>query len=202
MNYPPTASRQRGAVLILGLVILLVMTMIGVAAIQTTVLEERMAGNMRQRDLALHAAEAAVQAALSAIESQDTPLSSDPTGTNGVWPSCDIRAGTTSDACTTYSTRISEWRTKTSWEGEAASSNYDMKYTDIATRLSLPTVGLTGVAEQPRLAIDLQFIPALDVEIAAAGGGIHFYTVSALGFGADANVRAVVEAVVAKVYSW
>lgn len=53
---------QRGATLIISLLILLVMTLIGVTAIQTTTMEEKMAGNMRDQNLAFQAAEAALRA--------------------------------------------------------------------------------------------------------------------------------------------
>lgn len=59
---------QTGAALIVGLVMLLVMTMIGVSAMQTNLLEEKMAGNYRDRDLAFQAAEAALRDAEADIE--------------------------------------------------------------------------------------------------------------------------------------
>ena len=55
-------TRQRGAVLITALVILFVLTLLGVAGMQNTVLEERMAGNYRDRQVAFEAAEAALRA--------------------------------------------------------------------------------------------------------------------------------------------
>lgn len=58
----PAARRERGAVLIVALVVLLILTILGVAGMQSTVLEERMAGNMRDRNLAFQAAEAALRA--------------------------------------------------------------------------------------------------------------------------------------------
>ena len=54
-------STQRGVVLIVGLIMLLLMTMLGLAAMQSTNQQERMAGNMRDRDLAFQAAEAALR---------------------------------------------------------------------------------------------------------------------------------------------
>lgn len=56
-------SRQRGAVLIISLVILVAMTLVGTVAIRNTVLEERMAGNWRDQTLAFQAAEAALREA-------------------------------------------------------------------------------------------------------------------------------------------
>ncbi len=58
-------ARQRGTVLILSLLILLVMTVLGVAAMGTTTLQERMANNNRQQQVAFQAAEAALRAAES-----------------------------------------------------------------------------------------------------------------------------------------
>ena len=56
------APRQRGSALIIALVFLLVMTLIGVTAMQGTSQQESMAGNMRDRNLAFQAAEAALRA--------------------------------------------------------------------------------------------------------------------------------------------
>jgi type IV pilus assembly protein PilX len=57
------ARRQRGAVLIISLLILLVMTVLGVASMGTTTLQERMANNNRQQQVAFQAAEAALRTA-------------------------------------------------------------------------------------------------------------------------------------------
>ena len=56
------AFHQRGITLIMGLLFLVVLTILGLAAMRGTILEERMAGNARDRDLALQAAEAAIRA--------------------------------------------------------------------------------------------------------------------------------------------
>jgi type IV pilus assembly protein PilX len=60
-SFPVT--RQHGAILIVSLLMLLVMTLIGVTAVSTTTLEEKMAGNARQRQLAFQAAESALREA-------------------------------------------------------------------------------------------------------------------------------------------
>lgn len=54
-------SRQKGVVLITGLIFLVMMTLLGVTAMQTTMLEEKMAGNLRDENLAFQAAEAALR---------------------------------------------------------------------------------------------------------------------------------------------
>lgn len=52
---------ERGAVLIVALIFLVILTLLGITAASVTGLEERMAGNTRDRDLAFEAAEAAMR---------------------------------------------------------------------------------------------------------------------------------------------
>ncbi len=63
MTYITTKQlhQQRGAVLIISLIMLLVLTIIGVNAMRTTMLEEKMAGNLRDKNLAFQAAESALR---------------------------------------------------------------------------------------------------------------------------------------------
>ncbi len=56
-----SSSRQRGGALVVSLLLLLVLTVIGIAAMQTTRMEERMAGNTRDINLAFQGAEAALR---------------------------------------------------------------------------------------------------------------------------------------------
>ena len=58
---PHLHQQQHGAVLIVSLIMLLILTIIGVTGMRTTVLEEKMAGNMRDQNLAFQAAEAALR---------------------------------------------------------------------------------------------------------------------------------------------
>lgn len=57
-----TSKGQRGAVLIVGMVLLLMMTMLGLTSMQGTIQQERMTGNLRDRELAFQASEAALRA--------------------------------------------------------------------------------------------------------------------------------------------
>jgi len=56
-------NNQHGAVLVMALLMLFVLTLIGVSSINTTTLEEKMSGNTRNRHLALQAAESAIREA-------------------------------------------------------------------------------------------------------------------------------------------
>ncbi len=63
IQYQPTAVTQRGAVLVVSLILLLIMTILALAASQSTRMQERMAGNMRDSDLAFQSAEASLREA-------------------------------------------------------------------------------------------------------------------------------------------
>lgn len=66
-------TRQTGVALITGLIFLVMLTLIAVTAMQSTTLEERMAGNARTRDLAFQSAEAALRAAETALSVASLP---------------------------------------------------------------------------------------------------------------------------------
>lgn len=55
-----SVDAERGAALVMALIILLVLTLLGVSAMSTTVLEEKMANNAKDRNLAFQAAESAL----------------------------------------------------------------------------------------------------------------------------------------------
>ena len=70
------SADQRGAVLVVSLLLLLVMTVLALSASQATRMQERMAGNTRDYDLAFQSAEAALRTAERLID--DTALTSAP----------------------------------------------------------------------------------------------------------------------------
>jgi len=60
-SYNIAGQGQQGVVLILGLIMVLLMTIVGLAAIRGTGLQETMAGNMRERTIAFQHAEAGLR---------------------------------------------------------------------------------------------------------------------------------------------
>lgn len=58
---------QSGVVLVVSLIMLLLLTLVGVTGMQTTSLEEKMAGNMRDKNLAFQAAESALKEAEASL---------------------------------------------------------------------------------------------------------------------------------------
>lgn len=78
----PLARRQHGVVLVTGLIFLVILTLIGVTALTNTMMEERMAGNTRDQEVAFEAAEAAVRDAETFLEAATLPSFN---GSNGLY---------------------------------------------------------------------------------------------------------------------
>ncbi|MGB0664880.1 MAG: pilus assembly PilX family protein [Pontibacterium sp.] len=86
MNKQPvklSAVKQKGSVLIITLILLVIMVFIGTAGIEVTSLEEKMAGSMRDRQIAFEGAEAALIAGEEYLESLVILPAFD--GTNGLY---------------------------------------------------------------------------------------------------------------------
>jgi type IV pilus assembly protein PilX len=76
-------KKQSGVVLVISLVMLLLLTLIGISGTQTSTLEEKMAGNMRDKDLAFQAAESAMVQVETTLD--PNTLVFDPSGTGGYY---------------------------------------------------------------------------------------------------------------------
>lgn len=77
-------NHQQGAALIISLILLVVMTILGVSAITTTTMEEKMAGNVRNKHLSFQAAEAALRT--GELIAGNLPIDTDFDRTNGLYP--------------------------------------------------------------------------------------------------------------------
>ncbi|WP_341645049.1 pilus assembly PilX family protein [Thauera sp. SDU_THAU2] len=78
-RYAPV--RQRGAALIIGLIMLLILTLLGVTAISNVTLQERMAGSLMDRNLAFQAAEIALRRAEEHVNNKNAARDDTATGT-------------------------------------------------------------------------------------------------------------------------
>lgn len=59
----PLLTNERGAVLVTGLLILIILSIFGMTTMQSTLLQEKMAGNLEQQDVAFQAAESGLRLA-------------------------------------------------------------------------------------------------------------------------------------------
>ncbi len=166
--------RQQGMILIIALIFLLVMTVIGVTAMQTTSLDERMASNLRDRNLAFQAAEAALRDAERDVSNQVAGYARGISGFTNFTANCGAST-TGSDAddglckdTTAYTTPI--WTTTSM---TAAPSVQYGRFTHAAS--------ISGVSAQPRYIIE-------GIEQTVTGcSDNRYYRITVRAQGASAN---------------
>jgi type IV pilus assembly protein PilX len=188
MPSPFVRGRCGGAVLITGLLILTVMTILGLGSMRGTILQERMAGNLKEQASAFQSAEAALQAALTAIERSPTPPGLDAWGSGSLAEGCKVAESDGSAACTQMEALLADWR---------LSANP-------VQGVPLGSIGGGPFAEgvQPRVAVEERYVAPLDFESAAQGRGVYFYTVTALGTGQVGQSRTILQSTIPRVFAW
>jgi type IV pilus assembly protein PilX len=192
IDSPPFHARQNGAVLITGMIFLVVLMMLAVTSTRMTSLEERMSGNMRDRNVALQAAELALRDAeqdirgigttprsptingiahFSAVCNEDGATN---TSDDGL---CDRRGGTP-----TYSINSITWLAYTALAVNYAALTVDMTATpSIAYGRFTGATAIPGLSAQPRYLID-------GIKKTPPGGGTaSYYRITVRAQGANAN---------------
>lgn len=101
------ARAERGAALITGLIFMVVLTLLSMAAMRTTLLEEKMAGNSRDIDLAFQSAEAALRAGEQELNAATLPTF----GTTGAYLTS---AGNSTRGYDSYWTQTHTWNSSDS----------------------------------------------------------------------------------------
>lgn len=179
-------DRQRGAVLITALVLLLVLTLLGLSAIQTTTLEERMAGNYRSGTAAFEAAESALREGESTVGGFTTRPLPKSDGATGVW----VLDSPDPDA----SKSEAWWReASASWWG---STNNIGSYTK-----SLEFVSGKQVDPPHYLIEEVGLIKdSLNVGQSKDENGRYFYQITARGTGVNQNSISLLRSVYARRY--
>jgi len=188
---------QRGAVLVISLLFLVILTILGVTAMTTTTFEERMAGNTRDVGLAFQAAEAALRDARRDINgivvppfaAPRTPSISGKTGfgdgvndaDNGA---CGM-AGNTRGLCrpTAYNATTGIPPATLSVNMQAAPS------VTYGTFTGAPVIA--GVSAQPTYIIEVMCLPRHDDSLGATH--CNFYRVTARGYGGNPNTQVTVQ---------
>ncbi|AJQ92408.1 pilus assembly PilX family protein [Gynuella sunshinyii] len=190
---PVADHRQQGVALLVGLVMLLLLTIIVLAAVRGTDLQERMAGNMRDRNLAFQAAEAALRIGEESLQKDVLPSFTG--STVGYWP--DLNDDGNKNTLT-----VGNWPFMS-----GASGPYRLRpvlWTDdqwASNSVQLTADTITGVSEQPRFTIEKIIVSALE---ASQGGGIdiestekyadyEYYRITARGVGISGQSTAVVQ---------
>lgn len=168
---------QQGVVLITGLVFLMILTIIGISAMSSTALTEKMTQNFRDTSTAFEAAEAALGDGEFWVQNQGAvPTAQVSTCTT---PPCKVWA---------YNSFGTFWQQPDSWwqgNGIPFSST------------------IYGVAQQPYYIIEqYAFIPyQLSPDARSKGQGYYYYRVTARGTGATTSSHSVVQSIFATQYN-
>lgn len=168
-------ARQRGVALFISLVLLLVLTIAGVSAVQTTSLEERMARNTHDSLLAFQSAESALREAEGWIMGNvnSTAQFSD-AGTDGLWTTAP------------YDEADQRWEEDIWADGNAQSIAVDTNVDGVATqpRFIVEWVATVQRDENPNL---------LGSSYSAVFDRIEIFRITSRGVGATANARVMLQ---------
>ncbi|MFM1895260.1 MAG: hypothetical protein RLZZ385_334 [Pseudomonadota bacterium] len=182
---PPEVRRQRGAILVFTLIFLAVLTMMGVAGMESTILEERMSGNMRDYSMAFQAAESALTEAEAWLDTQTLLPITSTDGTTTVWQE---------NSMDPTSSNNEPWWGESSRNAAWWTANAD------------PVAGFdaNGVEAAPRYVIE-EYHTAVTGQSIGIGGGESsvprvFHRVTARGVGASATAVVYVQSIFVKPY--
>ena len=171
-------KKQSGAVLFVSLILLLIMTILGISGMQTTILEEKMAGNFRDANYAFQSAEAALRGSEDWLRSQTTEPVANSTGSNDIW---------TFNAMDPDTTNSDEWweeRDSTWWSTNSVSYG----------------ASLNGISTPPRTIVEYKAFVS-DTLLAGTGNtstGLTFYQVTARGTGGTEQSKVLLQSITAR----
>lgn len=173
-------ASQQGAILIVALIFLTVLTLMAVSAMDTSIVEERMAGNMQDLNQAFQAAEVALEDAEGWLSNQINLPATSSDGTTTVW---------TEDGPDPDADGISWWneRDTTWWENNAESS-----------------AGLAEVAAQPMYIIEDYHTTIVGESLGMGTGDLEsrrvIHRVTALGFGGSESAQVMLQSTYIRPY--
>ncbi len=175
-----TIKGQRGAVLIMALLLVMVLTILGVSAMQGGVMEERMAGNAHDHHMAFQSAESGLRDATAWIDTLSARPKPDSTASKGIY-----EIGILGDNLLHYTF---DWVTM----GRAYGTGTGNHPNDFSYHSAAPLY----VVEETAFVVD-----SLDPDSLALGKGVYYYTVSSIGHGGSTTSEAVARTVWEKRYN-
>jgi type IV pilus assembly protein PilX len=175
--------QQHGAVLAISLILLFALVVLGIAGSQVTSLEEKMAGNLRQRNLAFQAAESALLDAELFLQGNDSTLNL----RLGDGPFMRVADGEVPVCSNGFCQRPvsaqpdppSGWRSN----GRCYRAAINDRCTNAASNDS---DGIPLVGQQPRYVLELL---STDPSIPDGGPCFATFRITAIGWGSDTNAE-------------
>jgi type IV pilus assembly protein PilX len=175
-----TGSSERGAVLAFALVFLIVLTVIAVGNMETTILEERMAGNLQDYNVAFQASEAALAAAETWLEDQIKLPATSTNGSTMVWSNAGLEPDTDSEPW--WNERPATW-----WTANGRNA-----------------AGMPGVAAQPQYVIEELFMSGKGQSLNLGTGDPPnqrvYHRITSRGIGGNQNTQVMLQSTYARPY--
>lgn len=161
-----SSQYQTGVALLTGLIFMVVLTLLALAAMRATTLEERMSGNARDRDMAFQSAEAALRAGEQVVEGASLPA---------------FASGTAYTPRIAAATLATYWQNTHPWATQSVAA-WQPAGTSAAPRYVIEQMAVTAGSGTGGLGIG-----------AVSDSGI--YRVTARGVGRSANTAVILQAV-------
>ena len=185
INHP----RQNGSVLIIGLVMLLLITFIGISAISTSKLEMKMANNDRSRQLAMQAAEAALREGEQVAASTNAASLASDTCSGGY---CTTRGGYVAGSVARINTsRSADWCDAADgyiperWQSGCGGTSLEV-WTTAGRSFEYSGTAIPDVVQAPRYIIEyIQDVDCYDAPVDSFG--CQLFRITALGYGSSTN---------------
>lgn len=172
---PP--QRQRGAILVVVLMFLVLLTIISVSSISGVTLEEKMAGNLREQNTAFQAAESALRDAEIDLETGIGGTGNrDPMTIAAHFAAAPGCGGAFTNGACRNADHMAQIVTASSWDWTSATKT-------VAYATYTGADALSGVFRQPRYVIE--YLPQMDD--ATTTPATRHFRVSARGWGANQN---------------
>jgi type IV pilus assembly protein PilX len=186
-----TFNKQQGALLVVSVLLLLVLTIISISSITATVLQEKTSRNGFNTQRAFHASEASLRIAEDYIRQ----MTARPTSKNSCTDDCDIIWSKDAISISYGGAYQNNWWAVANattndawWNSKTHSSPSILTPSGVSAQDSLQYV-----ANQPRfIAEELAFIPDdLSPNTRASGVGLNFYRLTSRGTGGEAMASGV-----------
>ena len=176
-------KHQKGAILVFCLIFLTVLTMMGVSSMESTTLEERMSGNMRDYTIAFQSAESAIKAAEAWLVTEGIQPAVSGDGSEHVWIENSMDQSATDG--------------KYWWEHASADGTWWNNY-------GVEMTGVAQVSTQPRYIIEEYRAVDSGQSISIGGGERNvpriFHRVTARGVGVNATTSVSIQTTFVKTY--
>lgn len=174
-SYSSPVNKQKGVVLIVGLIMVLLMTVVGLAAIKGSGLQENMASNMRDMNITFQAAESGLTVCEDIVDIHSTLVLPEPKNADGIF---------TDRQALTPPLPVANW-TKVEWDAKG----------------KLTVLGLKFVSAQPRCAVEyLDYPPGtfaegggVDIGALVTTGDPQLFRITAVGWGFTEDTRVVLQ---------